>query len=48
MPARLNLRVPAHIMEGIERVVQKRKDGADAAQVIRGLLVKGLEAEGEL
>lgn len=48
MLERVNIRVPTSIMSVIREMRSERKDGADLAQVIRGLLVKGLEAEGKL
>lgn len=48
MKDRVNIRVPADVMEAIRRVRAKRKDGADAAQVIREGLVYWLESIGEI
>lgn len=45
---RINIRAPRPVMDAIRRSAAKRKDGGDVADTIRRLLVKSLEAEGEL
>ncbi len=45
---RLSLRVPDRVADAIEAIRVQRKDGADASQIVRELLVKALEAEGRL
>ena len=48
MLARINIRVPQKVMRAIERVRDKREDGAETAQVIREVLVRGLKSMGEI
>ena len=48
MMAHFTIRMPPVMMAAIERIVADRKDGADTAQVIRELLAKALEADGQL
>ena len=45
---RLALRIPDRVAKAIEEIRVQRKDGADASQIVRELLVKALEAEGRL
>ena len=48
MLARINIRVPQKVMRAIESVRDKREDGAETAQVIREVIVRGLKSMGEL
>ena len=48
MAGRINIRIPESLASAIDNVRNKRRDGADTAQIVRELLVEALKAKGEI